>query len=400
MTTPQGYSLAGYGAMITDRARMDAYAEALRRSVTPDSVVLDIGAGPGIMSLLACQYGARHVYAVEPDHSLHLARELAAANGCADRITFIQDISTAVELPEPATVIVSDLRGALPLFQQHIPSIVDARKRLLAPGGTLIPRRDLLRAAVAGDNPVRRTLFAPWQDTPYGLNLGPALDYAANSWSSGDVPDDALLTEGRVWAALDYRIISSPDVRAGVTLTVEREGEGCGLLLWFDAELIDGVCFSNAPPRPDSVYGQAFFPWPRPVALAAGDEINLALDARLTGDGYLWRWRSVLRRAGQELARFDQSSFFSMPLDGQRLKQREAGFVPALSRDGEIDRLILGLCDGRRTLGEIAEELGRAIPHHFSDGQGALGRVADVAARYAEKADSTGRREAAADFRS
>ena len=41
--------------MIADRGRTDAYDQALRARLTPHSEVLDIGAGPGILTLLACQ---------------------------------------------------------------------------------------------------------------------------------------------------------------------------------------------------------------------------------------------------------------------------------------------------------------------------------------------------------
>ena len=90
--------------MIADHVRMAAYEQALRRTVRPDSVVVDIGTGTGIFSLLACQFGARKVYAIEPDSAIEVAREIAAANGYQDRITFIQDLSTAVTLPEGADV--------------------------------------------------------------------------------------------------------------------------------------------------------------------------------------------------------------------------------------------------------------------------------------------------------
>ncbi len=131
------YSLHFYGQMIADAVRMDAYAEALRRAVKPDSVVLDLGCGPGLFALLACKLGARRVYAVEPDNAINIAREAAVANGFADRIEFFQSLSTEITLREPATIIISDLRGVLPWFQQHIPTIIDARERLLAPGGVL-----------------------------------------------------------------------------------------------------------------------------------------------------------------------------------------------------------------------------------------------------------------------
>ena len=69
------YSLAGYGKMIADKVRMDAYSQALRRAVKPGSVVVDIGAGTGICAMLACRFGARKVYAIEPDDAIHVARD-------------------------------------------------------------------------------------------------------------------------------------------------------------------------------------------------------------------------------------------------------------------------------------------------------------------------------------
>jgi len=61
--------------MITDKARMDGFEAALRQAVKPGSVVLDIGTGTGIFSLLACRFGARKVYAIEPDNAIQLARD-------------------------------------------------------------------------------------------------------------------------------------------------------------------------------------------------------------------------------------------------------------------------------------------------------------------------------------
>src|SRR5437867_2580258 len=143
------YSIADYGAMISDEVRMGAFVRALRQAVKPGAVVIDIGTGTWIFALLACRFGARRVYAIEPDDAIQVAREIAVANGCADRIEFIQDLSTGVTLGERADVIISDIGGVLPWFQQHIPSIADARRRFLAPGGALIPQRDTAWAAVA-----------------------------------------------------------------------------------------------------------------------------------------------------------------------------------------------------------------------------------------------------------
>ena len=94
------YDIAGYGAMVGDEARFHAYRDAMREQIGASTTVLDIGTGTGHHALVACQLGARHVYAVEPSDSIQVAREIARDNGFEDRISFIQDISTRVTLPE------------------------------------------------------------------------------------------------------------------------------------------------------------------------------------------------------------------------------------------------------------------------------------------------------------
>ena len=136
------YSITNFGAMIADRTRMHAFAEAMRRVITPGSVVIDLGAGPGLFALLACRFGARRVYAIEPADVIQVAREIAAANGLADRIEFIQAMSTDATVPERADVIVSDIGGVMPWFQAHLPSIADARRRLLKQQPCKVRQRD------------------------------------------------------------------------------------------------------------------------------------------------------------------------------------------------------------------------------------------------------------------
>src|SRR4029077_10268230 len=174
------YSLAGYGSMVRDRIRVNAYAQALRSVVRRDSVVVDLGTGPGIFAILACQLGARKVYAIEPSHIIRVARDAAADNHCADRIEFIQDLSTRINLPERADVIVSDLRGVLPLFQRHIPTIMDARCRFLSPGGVVIPARDTLWASVVEAPQLYDRFVDCWRNTSLQQDLGAARRLATN----------------------------------------------------------------------------------------------------------------------------------------------------------------------------------------------------------------------------
>jgi protein arginine N-methyltransferase 1 len=235
------YSVGDYGEMIADKVRMDPYVYALKAKIGPNSVVLDIGTGTGIHALLACKFGARKVYAIEPNEAIHLARELAQENGFADRIEFFQNVSTRVTLPERADVIVSDLRGVVPPYGRHIPSIIDARQRHLAPGGTLIPKRDTVWASLVEARGVYNGLVGPW-DYPYGLAMEKAKQIVLNDWSEENTDTfrkSNLLMEPRIWTELDYMSIEKPDVGPSeLTQKSTRDGTAHGILLWFDAFLM------------------------------------------------------------------------------------------------------------------------------------------------------------------
>lgn len=314
------YSLQFYGQMLADAPRMDAYASALRQAIKPDSVVMDLGCGPGVFALLACKLGARRVYAVEPNNVIGLAREAAVANGFASRIEFFDTLSTDVTLPEPATIIVSDLRGVLPYYQQHLPSILDARKRLLARDGVLIPRRDILWAAVVEAPDQYAELINPWQNQ-FGLDLSAGTRFITNTWRKSHIHPEQFLAAPVCWQTIDYHEIDTPEARAEISWRSARNGTAHGFAVWFDSELVDDVGFSNHPAAPRMIYGQGFFPFSQPVQLSQDDRIELRLAARFVQDDYVWRWDTDFSEQGRIKASFRQSTFYGVPLSTAQLRQ-------------------------------------------------------------------------------
>ena len=367
------YGLSGYGDMIRDSVRLAAYARAVELAVKPGSVVLDIGTGTGVLALLAARSGAHKVVAVEPSELIDVARQTAKANGVADTIEFVQGLSTTLERDEPADVIVSDLRGVLPLYSTALPSIVDARRRLLAPGGTLIPRVDSLWASPIESAAEYQDHVASWETIRYELDLSAARPLAANTWWKGDGKAETLAAAERL-ATLDYHAIESPNVSSSARWTAERDGTLHGFAVWFDTELHAGIGFSNAADAPKTIYGQAFFPTTEPAEIAAGDEIALRFRASLLGGDYLFTWdtRVAEGHTGRQKARFGQSTLHSFPLTPERLNRLGETYTPVATDDGRAVAFLLSRADGRLTTRELAEELRERFPRRFRSDEDAI----------------------------
>lgn len=384
------YSITNYGAMIADRVRIRAYADALRRVITSDSVVVDLGTGTGIFALLACRFGARRVYAIEPSDAIQVAREIATANGFAERIEFHQAMSTEVTLPERADVIVSDIGGVLPWFQTHLPSIADARRRFLAPGGVLIPQQDAVWAAVVEAPELYARHSAPWEDCGFDLDMEPARRLAVNTFKRGEVTADRLLAEPQRWAVLDYALVENANIRAQVHWTVSRAGTGHGIVVGLERTLAEGIRLSNAPERPDavgpdSIYETVFFPWWSPVPLAAQDLIEVELRATLVNGSYIWCWNTSIVDPRQPLAvkaRFAQSTLLESPVSPATLRKASASYTPTLSENGRMARFVLDAMNQGLPLGEIARALSSEFATRRFRDQEALSYVAALAQQY------------------
>lgn len=377
------YSVHSYGQMLADTPRLQAYIAALKTTVKPGSVVLDLGCGPGLFSLLACRLGARRVFAVEPDDVIQLAREAAGANDCADRIEFLQNFSTDITLPEPADIIISDLRGVLPWYQKHIPSIIDARRRLLAANGVLIPQVDVLWAAIVEVPERYSEIVDPWEQE---VNLSAARRTVTNTWRKARINTEQLLTKPLCWSRINYREIESADFKSELSFSVPRSGTAHGVAVWFDSELTDQISFSNNPAGPELIYGQAFFPFPHPVEVSQGYRIELSLGANLVTDDYVWGWdTSILTpESSQPKVSFKQTTLFGVPLSPAQLRKQSAAYKPTLNESGQVERFILQSMSGDASLEEIAERLRESFPQRYADWKAALNDVTKVSLEFSE----------------
>ncbi|WP_394827022.1 50S ribosomal protein L11 methyltransferase [Pendulispora albinea] len=374
------YTVRDFGDMIADRVRTESYEAALRRTVKPGSVVVDVGAGTGIFSLLACRFGARKVYAIEPNPALDVARALVRDNGFQDRVEFIPKLSTEVALPEQADVIVADLRGVMPTFSGSLAALIDARSRWLRPGGALIPKRDVFRVSVAEAPSLYDSIVAPWERSHFGFDASAARTEATSDWSSDrryPIEPEHLLAPARTWATLDYENDTRTDVDGTVSLPIERSGVGHGLVVWFDAILTDEDRFSSQPGT-KCIYSRVLFPWPSPVALEAGMTVEARLQAIPAADDYVHSWTTRFTSRTE----FRQTNFFSRS-KGSELLAGEEHRPTKLGPRGLAAQRTLELLGSGASIGEIATILIAAFPNFYGSRDAALVEVRALAGKYA-----------------
>ena len=351
------YSVLSYGRMATDAVRMDAYARAIARSVKSGSVVVDLGSGTGVMALLALRAGARRVHALDLDPAVWLARDLATANGYADKLVVHHGSSFDVVLEERADVIVADLRGSSPLYGQNLSAMEDAKRRWLAPGGVLIPARDRLFVALAETEAHRRDLERGWVSFERcGFDGAPARFATLNcAYADSDCPIRAsdILSDAKVWAEIGYGEPFARTVSATVDLAVTRGGTAHSLVLWFEGTLYDDIVYSNAPGHV-LVYHRLVLPLLEPVRVSVGDAARVTL--RTDVGGNQWAWDTAI--AGQPKVR--QATFLGLPASAASLLRESLAATPSRASSGDRATRILALMDGARSVGEIINAVAAA----------------------------------------
>jgi protein arginine N-methyltransferase 1 len=309
------YTVNDYLAMLTDQVRVSAYTRAINALVTPGDRVIELGSGFGYFSVLAVRAGAAQVDAIDINPVVHLGPRVAASNGCADRIRFHHDDVFRFTPGVGADVIVGDLRGPTPFAGRSLEILIDARRRMLRPGGTMIGRRDVLYCAPARQPATfTRRVSTPLEPTD-AIALDPVAAVAMTTPFQCIVDPDDLLAPGSSWGEIDYTAIDSPHHRGTAGWVLDRDATMNGIAVWFEAQLGAGHGFSTAPGSGATTYSHLYLPFARPVTIPAGAALSVDLAVHLVSGDYVWAWTARISGAAGECTAITQNSLAERVLD-------------------------------------------------------------------------------------
>ncbi len=372
------YSQIGsHRSMVFDEFRNDLYVQAIRNLVTPDFVVLDLGAGLGVHGLIAAAAGAKRVYLVEPEPIVKIAMEIARANGLADRIVVLEGKIEEVELPEQVDLIISVFTGNLLFSEDLLPSLFHARDRYLKPGGKLIPDlAELLLAPVSAPE-LHAKYVGRWSEPNMGLDFSAGRRFAANEilWLNRGELKVERLGPGAALSAIDLTTATKADCQGEAVCHINTSGLCHGLLGWIRMRLGD-EWLSTDPAGPEVHWQPVLLPIEPPLQLERDEEVVIKLQRPAKGD---WTW-GLAAVAGTRR----HSSFLARADGPRRLQKMAPDNCPGISANGENVLRILEMMREGASNRDIAQTLADSRQEGFRDIEEAMQAVQRLALRYAK----------------
>jgi len=375
-------SVESHRKMNFDGVRNPAYAQAIRAAVTSSSVVLDLGAGLGMLGFIAARAGARKVYMVEPEPVIEVTRKVAEANGLRN-VECIQATAETLKLAEKADLIVSVFTGNFLLTEDLLPSLFYARDHFLAPGGRLLPDRSRMMVAPVSVPSFYQENVENWSLAQasahgvesYGIDYRAARPFVANSmfYDSAKKFEAQLLAAPACLMEMDFMTATRAECDGAVELPVIEGGECHGWLGWFDMRL-GGQWLSTAPDADPTHWRQVFMPLEKPVAVEAGQVLGFGLKRQEYGE---WIWTTDYDGGQQR-----QSTFLSEPLTPEILRRKSDDFQPELNERGQAMGYVLSHFDGRASSGSLADALLQHFGSSFSSRDDALRFVKSLAKKF------------------
>lgn len=259
--------------IVGDARRNQAYDAAIRQAVTPDTRVLDIGAGSGLLAMMAARAGAAAVASCEMNATIaEAAAEIVAANGYAAQVTVLARHSGEVDTADisgRADLLVSETISNDVVAQGWLPALEDAKARLLTPDARIIPARTIARVALGFDSRLSQERMGDVD----GFNLS-GFNALAPARYQIRAESDRMALRSAPADLFDFDFQNDtrfPEGKASAELVADG-GEINGIVQWVAIGLDQDNWYENAPGA-RSCWAPLFYPLGRAIRPAAGTRI-------------------------------------------------------------------------------------------------------------------------------
>ena len=188
--------------LLSDKERVIAFKEAITEKTK--GKVYDIGAGCGILSILAAPY-ADFIYAVEIDHTAAKFAELNLAS--FDNVLVINKDAREVVYPEKADLIICEMLDTALIDEEQVP-VLNSILKYLNEDGEVIPKK-IINCAEAIDMERENICY---EDNEAGAN-----------------PQYEVMSNFVVYNQVDFKTKIEEDVEADLKFKISQKGSVSGV---------------------------------------------------------------------------------------------------------------------------------------------------------------------------
>ncbi|CAN4096460.1 unnamed protein product [Withania somnifera] len=224
--------------MLKDVVRTKTYQNVIYKNsfLFKDKVVLDVGAGTGILSLFCAKVGAKHVYAIECSSMADMAQEIVKLNGFSNVITVIKGKVEEIDLPVPQVdIIISEWMGYFLLYENMLDTVLYARDKWLVKDGIVLPDKASLCLTAIEDADYKEDKIEFWNSV-YGFDMSCIRKQAMMEPIVDTVDQNQIVTNCQLLKTMDISKMTSGDASftAPFKLIAERDDYIHALVAYFD----------------------------------------------------------------------------------------------------------------------------------------------------------------------
>lgn len=240
--------------MLKDVVRTKTYQNVIYKNtfLFKDKVVLDVGAGTGILSLFCAKAGAKHVYAVECSQMADMAQEIVKANNFSNVITVMKGKIEDIDLPvSQVDIIISEWMGYFLLYENMLNTVLYARDKWLVPNGLVLPDKAALYLTAIEDAEYKEDKIEFWNNV-YGFDMSCIRKQSMMEPLVDTVDQNQIVTNCQLLKTMNISKMTAGDASftAPFKLVAERDDYIHALVAYFDVTF--SVChkmtgFSTGP---------------------------------------------------------------------------------------------------------------------------------------------------------
>ena len=282
--------------MLNDEKRNNAYYRALQKHINSNSVVIDLGAGCGLLSLLSARLGAKHVFAIESNSTLCKSLKYQATqNGLDKKITIINKHSSNVKFSEDeifqkASIIVTETFDGSLIGEDCLNSIDDIKKRFLLEDGIILPQKGKIKCAPIMSEQLKDEYFLEKKILDFDLS------HFNNSCTISEdrvrikFYDHTYLSKPISLLQIDFNKSFKKNINEVISFKIDHPSRIDGILIWFEIFLDKEVLENNY--SSSLHWGQWLLIPPKTIKVKNKSILNLTIDNK---KGYLCgkQWKVI-----------------------------------------------------------------------------------------------------------